>query len=249
MYKVDEYLKIHEFAKNFNYGNILNELEDYFGFIYNKDEMDNIGLKLQICVKSSKPMYLHGYVLTSSLNKYISDNNFNNITILETGTARGFSSICMSKILDKFGISGQINTIDHVNTFDNCLKASQLGRSITVNECVEEWKYLVSKYINFINGNSNQVIKELEDKVERINFAFLDGAHFYNDLKNELEFTESKQNIGDVIVCDDYTKSQFPEICKAIDEFLSKNKYNFKIFYGNDGIKKRGYVYMIKKEN
>ena len=79
---------------------------------------------------------------------------------------------------------------------------------------------------------------ELDPKIDRIHFAFLDGAHFYKDLKNELEFTESKQQSGDIIVCDDYTKTQFPEICKAIDEFLLKNKYESKIFYGND-IKKK----------
>ena len=42
---------------------------------------------------------------------------------------------------------------------------------------------------------------------------------------------------------------QFPEICKAIDEFLSIGEYKSKIFYGNDGIKERGYVYMVKNFN
>ena len=60
---------------------------------------------------------------------------------------------------------------------------------------------------------------------------------------------ESKQQTGDVIVCDDYTITQFPGICKAIDEFLAKGKYDSKIFYGNDGKKNRGYVYMVKKIN
>ena len=212
--------------------------------------MDNIGLKLQICDKGktgSKPMYLHGYVITSALHKYLSDNNVDNITILETGTGRGFSSVCMAKILNKFNVYGTINTIDLNNTFDNCLKCSELGRKITIKECVEEWKSLVDKYINFINGNSNKKIIELNNSIDRIHFAFLDGAHFYQNVKNELEFTESKQQSGDIIICDDYTITQFPEICKAIDEFVAKGKYEHKIFYGNDGTKKRGYVYMIKK--
>ena len=65
--------------------------------------------------------------------------------------------------------------------------------------------------------------------------------------QNELEFTESKQQLGDVIVCDDYTKTQFPEIVKAVDEFIKKGNYDYKIFYGDDGHKKRGYVYLSKK--
>tara|TARA_Y100000991_G_C21970915_1_gene349409 strand:+ start:276 stop:1091 length:816 start_codon:yes stop_codon:yes gene_type:complete len=250
MREIEVYYKLSEFAKSFDYGPILKEIGEYFGYLHNKEEIDELGLKLQIIDKGpngSKPMYLHGYVITSALHKYLSDNNLDNITILETGTARGFSSVCMAKILEKFSKQGKINTIDYVNTFDNCLKCSELGRKITTKECVEEWKDLADKYINFINGDSNKKILELNSRIDRIHFAFLDGAHFYQDLKNELEFTESKQQLGDVIVCDDYTITQFPGICKAIDEFLAKGKYDSKIFYGNDGTKKRGYVYMVRK--
>ena len=51
---------------------------------------------------------------------------------------------------------------------------------------------------------------------------------------------------GDVIICDDYTKKQYPQLCKAMDDLFNKNTYKRKIFYGNDRIKKRGYVCMIK---
>lgn len=247
MYQKNDYYKLSEFAKNFNYGVILDELKEYFNYLQDKNEIDDIALKLQICIKNSKPMYLHGYVITSALYKYLNDNNYDNITILETGTARGFSSICMAKILEKLNKTGNIYTIDCVNKFNNCLKSAELRREITINECVEEWKGLVDKYINFINGDSNKELITLDKKIDRINFAFLDGAHYYKDLKNELEFTQSKQQVGDIIVCDDYTKSQYPEICKAVDEFLNTYNYESKIFYGNDGTKKRGYVYMIKK--
>ena len=69
MYEPSDYLKLWDFVKTHNYGNILEELEKYFNFIYDKNEMNDIGLKLQIAVKKSRPMYLHGYVLSSALNK------------------------------------------------------------------------------------------------------------------------------------------------------------------------------------
>ena len=246
MYETSEYMKLWQFAKTFNYGNILEELKEYFQYLHDKDEIDDIGLKLQVCVKKSKPMYLHGYVLTSALNQYLENSEEKNITILETGTARGFSSVLMASILNKFNVDGKIHTIDKVNKFDNCLKSSELKKEITINECVEEWKEIVDKYINFIIGDSKKILKTLNSKLDRINFAFLDGAHFYQDIKSEMEFTEKKQIKGDVIICDDYTKTQFPEICKAVDEFLSSGKYEYKFFYGDDGSKKRGYVYMKK---
>ena len=95
------YYNLSDFAKTFNYGPILNEVKDYFGYLHDKEEMDDVGLKLQICFKLSKPMYLHGYVITSALYKYLTDNTHTDINIFETGTARGFSSVMMAKILEK----------------------------------------------------------------------------------------------------------------------------------------------------
>ena len=62
-----------------------------------------------------------------------------------------------------------------------------------------------------------------------------------------LNYVEKNQLSGDIIICDDYTLNQFPEICQAIDNFLKSGKYEYQIFYGDDGTKKRGYVYMKKK--
>ena len=251
IYSVNTYLELGEYAKNYDHSNTLNEIKEYFGFLYDKDEMNDLGLKLQITNKGpsgSKPMYLHGYVISSALHKYINDHRYSNLTILETGTARGFSDIVMAKMLENNNLQGKIHTLDIIphNTpeFSNCLKAAQLKEKISREKCLEEWKNLCDKYIIFHVGDSNKILEKLN--LERIHFAFLDGHHDYNYVKNELNYVRDKQKSGDIIVCDDYTKTQCPEICKAVDEFLSQKLYDYKIFYGDDGTKKRGYVYMVK---
>ena len=148
----------------------------------------------------------------------------------------------MSKILHKFSADGQIITLDRYNTFNNCLLSSKLQKTVTIHECLHEWKHLKDRYIKLMNGDSNKIINKLDNNIKRINFAFLDGAHYYKDLKHELDLTEKKQQTGDIIVCDDYTKTQFPEIVKSIDEFLESGEYESKIFYSYDGTKKRDYV-------
>lgn len=182
----EDYLKLSEYVKKYDHSKFLNEINDFFGYLYDKEDMDYIALYLQICVKQSRPMYLHGYVVSSALHQYIHQNKSTEpLTILETGTARGFADVVMAKIL---------KTLD----------------------------------------------------IGRIHFAFLDGAHYYKELTYELNYVEKNQQLGDIIICDDYTITQFPEICKAIDNFLSNNKYESKFFYGDDGTKKRGYVFMKK---
>ena len=104
MYNKNIYLKLGEFASNYDHSKFINEVRDYFNWIYPKEEMDYIGLKLQIVNKGrlgSRPMYLHGYVISSALHKYINTNQIKDITIFETGTARGFSSLIMAHILQK----------------------------------------------------------------------------------------------------------------------------------------------------
>lgn len=250
MYK-NIFLKLGELASNYDHSKFINEVRDYFNWIYPKEEMDYIGFKLNIIYKGrkgSRPMYLHGYIISSALQKYINTNKVQDITIFETGTARGFSSLIMAHILQNNSISGKIYTIDFKDHFSqnysNCFLASQLNRKVSRHECLHEWSSLSDKYIKFLSGDSNKIIDNM--KLERIHFAFLDGSHEYKSIVKELKFVSKRQLSGDVIICDDYTITQFPEICKAIDEFLSIGEYKSKIFYGNDGTKERGYVYMVK---
>jgi hypothetical protein len=232
----------------------LRDIESYFGYLHDSNFIDDCALSLQICVKKSKPMYLHGYVITSALHKYIEMNPNISIQIFETGTARGFSSVCMAKIMDMHNCEGNIITLDysplHKKSKWNCIHDFEPDGLKSRLEIVDlKFKNLREKYIHMKECDSRVYVKEDPDNIKRINFAFLDGVHYYVMLKDELLFVEKRQIIGDVIIIDDYTKSQYPEIVKAVDEFIESEKYYCKIFYGNDGTKKRGYVYLIKIKN
>ena len=66
----------------------------------------------QVVIKKSTINYQHGRILYAELCNYIRNNSISNIIILETGTARGFSSVCMSKAISDCKSVGEINTID-----------------------------------------------------------------------------------------------------------------------------------------
>ena len=100
-----KYLEIFEVAKNEKFKNI-DLFEESNSYKIDRNWLDTLALHTQVLIKSSKINYQHGRVLYTSLCKYLKDND--DITILETGTARGFSALCMSKALSDYKKNGRI---------------------------------------------------------------------------------------------------------------------------------------------
>ena len=217
--------------------------------------VDKLALSTQIVIKDSKSLYLHGYILYAALDDYLKKNPaVDFVNIVETGTARGFSAVCMAKALHDNKRDGKIYTIDVLpndeTMYWNCVE--DFSGPKTRSELLNKWDHLL-QYIEFIRGDSKQVLDVIHEKyfVPRVHFSFLDAQHTYSYLKHEMDWVKNRQEKGDVIVCDDYTtyhsgRQQYPGIIRAVDEFVEENKYQQDIYYGDDGDKERGYVHLVK---
>jgi hypothetical protein len=177
----ETYLQLWKYAKAQVYPEI-DAYEDEVGYKIDTDFYNDLGLHTQVCIKGSNICYAHGRVVYSTLRKFIADNPQDFYTILETGTARGFSALCMAKALHDAGVKGSITTYD----------------------------------IIFIAGDTKTTLKRSE-----VDFAFLDGGHTYEDVCHEFSRLVNPK----VVVFDDYTPSQFPGVCKAIDETPLNKRY------------------------
>lgn len=244
----ETYLKLWQEVKNRDYSQFLNQVQTHFKVKMSDElieEIHTIALRTQVVVKTSRMMYLHGFVLYCALTAYLRDNRVTGpITILETGTARGFSSLCMCLALRDNKASAVIHTVDILPSKEpiywNCIR--DFEGPCTRAQLLAEWQPLVKKYVRYHSGKSKHILPKLG--LKRIHFAFLDAAHTYDALAYELKFTKKHQQKGDTIVCDDYTimnddSYQFPGIIKAVDQCVCDHK---QIFWGDDGAKKRGYV-------
>ena len=158
----------------------------------------------------------------SYLRYLISQNEEKYLKILEIGTSKGFSSLCMAKSLDDSKKNGKIITIDilphdkeiYWNSISDCE-----GRK-TRKVLLKNWKHLMDKYITYVE--SQKVLKNL---ILKVNFAFLDGSHTYYDLKSEFEFTAKRQYKSDLIIIDDYD-DQYKGLKKAADKCCKTFNYN-----------------------
>jgi len=243
--KEEDYLRLADSAKENKDASFINQIREEFGYVIEDEFIDDLALTTQIVIKKSAPLYLHGYLLYGAVRKYCDEHkNLRSINILETGTARGFSALVMAKALYDSKKPGKILTLDilppNKSIYWNCIDDAE-GKKTRL-ELLSKWLDLVEDYIIFIQGYSDITLRRLG--LSRIHFAFLDGGHDYNTVRNELSYVNLHQSKYDVIVCDDFTDGQFPGIIKAVNESISTNEYDSKVFKSSAA---RGYVLLRKK--
>ncbi len=153
----------------------IERLESRMKHSIEKKWINDLAFVTQIVKKKSELNYSHGRalysVLANFLEEKINQNYKGSITILETGTARGFSAICMSKALVDKKVNGKVLTIDVIahdkKMYWNCVedKTGPKKRS----ELLAYWQEELENII-FLQGRSSVVLKMLG--IERIHFAF-----------------------------------------------------------------------------
>ena len=238
----DGYLDLHENAKKEKYDEISN-IENRLGFAIDKDFFENLALHLQVVKKKSRLNYQHGRILYSFMRDYLSNNNDDYINVFETGTARGFSSLCLSKAINDSNRNGTIITLDVIphqtKLYWNCIDDNE-GKK-TRAELISYWAKEIENII-FLEGSTVELIKKLH--IERINFSFLDAQHEEYEVMHEYNYVKERQIKGDMIIFDDYTPGIFNGVVNAISKIKNENLYNLEIINKNS---QRGYVIAIKR--
>jgi hypothetical protein len=220
----DEYLRLAEEVKARQYPEI-DAYERETGYAVDPGWLHPLALHTQIAKKKSELCYQHGRVLYSALREYLAGADHAAVRILETGTARGFSALCMAKALADAGTAGTIFTHDvlphEVPMYWNCV--DDLDGPRTRAELLAPWAELVERYLVFAQGDSVRALPRL--RVPRVHFAFLDGHHTYPYVMREFEWLRTRQRAGDMVVFDDYTDS-FPGVVQAVDEICDRFGYH-----------------------
>jgi predicted O-methyltransferase YrrM len=243
----EEYLRLALEVRNKIYPEIEN-YEKQTTFAINENWLYELALHTQVTIKKSPLCYAHGRLLYSALSQYLSGSQAisktDKVIIWETGTAKGFSSICMAKALNDHAQPGVIITFDRlphkIRMYWNCIDDHEGPK--TRAELISPWQDLVQRYIIFHQGDTQLEMQKVYS--DRINFAFLDGAHTYKDVWFEFEQIHNSQHSGDVIVYDDYTPNQYPGLTLAVDEICTQYNYERTDLKAHTG---RGYVIAVKK--
>lgn len=241
----DDYERLAEKCK-YQIFPLIDDLEREIGFTILKQWLDELALLTQVTIKKSRPNYQHGRVVYSALRKYIHENQqklkSSKITILEIGTARGFSAICMSKALLDSKHAGSIISIDplphNTKMYWNCI-ADIDGRS-TRKELLKKYQEELSNIV-FMQDHSPACLGKLG--VERIHFAFVDGMHKHANIVQEYKYIKSHQLPGDIIIFDDIQTAEYSDVGEFVREIDRSGEYLLREIWS---AKSRGYAMMTK---
>ena len=203
-----------------------------------------LALNTQVSIKKSQVNYTHGFVIYDQLRRYLSSAD-DIVHIVETGTAKGFSSLVMAKALQDSDKLGQIITIDLIPhdrpIYWNTISDIEKGK-MTRRTKLSKYKELCEKYILYLCGSSQNILSRIA--FNRINFAFLDGKHDYKTVDLEINYISSHQKQGDILMFDDYNVKLFPDLVKRVNELIDTGEYDTEIL---GSIDERSYVIARKR--
>lgn len=225
----EEYLALAAGAAAMEYPE-LERFERETGFALDRDWHDELVLQTLIVKKARTPRPFHGRLIYTLVRRYIAEHDSEFVTIVETGTARGCSALCMAKALEDASVPGHVLTIDRLPhltpIFWNCI-ADCDGRKRSRRELLARWDDLCRR-ITFIQGDTLDQLGKIG--VSRVNFAFLDAQHTRADVLHEFRRIAPLQQAGDIVLFDDVDASLFPGVVAAVDEIEANAPYEIHRF-------------------
>ena len=145
-------------------------------------------------------------------------------TILEIGTAEGYSTLCMAWAMCDYNINGKIFTVDpkshhevierkiRINKNDEpkqmFLSTAELWKKFALPEWIEK--------IEVITGFSGEILRTTN--FPKIDFCYIDGSHVYEAVKQDFFMVLKLVSEKFRILFDDYIPNRNDGVTKVIDE-------------------------------
>ena len=211
----------------------IDRYEEACGAAIDGEWFQQLALLTQVAIKRSDICYQHGRLLYATLSRYLRERAHDHLTIVETGTARGFSALCMAKALADAGATGKIVSFD-VLPHDaailwNCIRDAEGPR--TRADLLHDYAELIERYLVFHRGDTTIELAKMS--FPRVHVAFLDSVHEYDHVMAEFSSIRDHQAAGDILFFDDYTPEAYPGVVRAADEICRVHGYSTEIVTAN----------------
>ncbi len=186
-------------------------IEDETGYALTPERYLPAARVLACPLKVHPPNWQHGRVLYAMARTYLqTEPGF--VTMLDIGTAKGYSALCLLWALNDAGNSGCVNSVD-VRDPDARVKRNsvmEVDGLKTLAEFLQPWpeagaiKFRQSTGIDWLRAHNI-----------RVHVAFVDGKHDADVVRKEGTLLADKQEAGDLVMFDDV---QIPGVAAAVQQ-------------------------------
>jgi hypothetical protein len=177
----------------------IDALEQRYGYALDRDRLEGAARVLACPLKANPPNWQHGRLLYAVSRWYFAEHE-GLMNVLDIGTAKGFSALCLLWAMRDAGRMGVVTSVDVIDPFSREPRNSvgDIAGRLTLFELLAPWPE--SRHIAFHRSTG---VDALTRDAGRVHVAFVDGKHTGAVVHREGELLAQHQNAGDVSIFDD----------------------------------------------
>lgn len=152
-------------------------------------------------VKANPPNWQHGRVLYSRARvRFEAPIHKGRVMVLDIGTAKGFSALCLRWAMLDAGVEGNVVSVDVIDPMSRERRntVAEVDGLKTLTEILAPWPE--ADGITFLQSSGIDYLKKYTGRIE---FAFVDGKHTAEVVWKEALLLADRQQRGDFVVFDD----------------------------------------------
>jgi len=199
---------------------MVDAFETRMGYALERGRLEEAAVTLACPLKANPPNWQHGRVLYAAVRRYLSySQDEGPFTLLDIGTAKGFSALCMAWAVADSGVNGRVITVDVIDPRGRIYRNSvaDLDGLKTLEELLKPWPEA-----SIIESHKMTGLKWLTTHEERIHVAFVDGKHSGAVVEQEGRRLAMLQNPGDLAIFDDVHLTDVNRAVQSIEEYFTE---------------------------
>lgn len=189
---------------------VVEAYEARVGYAVDRARVEAAAAVLACPIKVHAPCWQHGRVLYATARARLAGHR-GPATLIDVGTAKGFSALCLQWAVQDSGWPGEVTSVDVQDPQARVRRntVAEVDGLCTLAEILRPWPEAAA--IRFRQGTGAAL---LEQWPGRIHLAFLDGKHDAVQVGREVAALALRQDAGDVVVWDDL---QVPGVRAAVE--------------------------------
>lgn len=205
---VEDYERAFEAERVHTYP-MIDAIEQEAGFALDPDRYLPAAKVLACPVKVNPPSWQHGRVLYALTRQYLTGAT-GPVQLLDIGTAKGYSALCLQWALQDSGVHGRVTSVDVMDPHgtDRRNTIAECDGPKSLHDVLAPWPDAAR--IDLLKSTGQQW---LSSSGARVHVAFVDGKHTFDAVKADAALLGTRQQTGDLIVFDDV---QIPAVHLAV---------------------------------